>query len=99
MHTQETVKIDGRRFTIQAASGATMQGTFVTPSNVKIAFEPREKGGVLRATGSGGFFVVMTVQNAAAPLVEIEGNGLDSRVKVGGQTIEFRENRIIFSDR
>jgi len=99
MHTQETVKIDGRRFTIQAASGATMQGTFVTPSNVKIAFEPREKGGVLRATGSGGFFVVMTVQNGAATKVEIEGNGLDSRVKVGGQTIEFRENRIILSER
>ncbi|NES86066.1 MAG: hypothetical protein F6K10_34415 [Moorea sp. SIO2B7] len=95
MHTEGKVTIEGQSFTIKSISGATMQGTFVTPNKVKISFEGGENGGVIRATGGNPFFVVMTVQKGLAPEVQISGSGLNAQVKVGGQSISFGDDKIV----
>ncbi|MGK7928729.1 MAG: hypothetical protein AB4290_26415, partial [Spirulina sp.] len=51
MHVEEEVTIGDRGFTLHAASGATLKGTFIAPSPVRIAFEPHETGGKIMATG------------------------------------------------
>ncbi|HAC66021.1 MAG TPA: hypothetical protein DCF68_21440 [Cyanothece sp. UBA12306] len=94
MHTEENVTIDGKSFLIKAVNGATMKGTFVTPSEVKIRFEKTESGGKIMATGGDEFFVVMTVQKGSPPPLEITGSGLNSQVKVGEQEIYFSQDRI-----
>ncbi|HBB33605.1 MAG TPA: hypothetical protein DDZ80_00700 [Cyanobacteria bacterium UBA8803] len=97
MHIDGELAIDGQRFTVQAASGATMQGTFVAPQKVRLTSEKSQVGRVLRASGSDRFFVVMTVQQGTPPQVEVLGNGWDGQVKVGEQILEYRGDRIIFS--
>ncbi len=96
MHTEGEVSIQGKSFTIQSNSGATMQGTFVTPDGVNISFEPGETGGAIRATGGDRFFLVMTVQKGLAPEVEIYGRGLNAQVKVGDRSISFQDDKIVF---
>ncbi|MGH7999123.1 MAG: hypothetical protein ACREPR_06775, partial [Brasilonema sp.] len=97
MHTEGIVTIQGQHFTIQSPSGTTMQGTFVTPNEVKLSFQLKGREGTLMATGGHQFFVVMTVQKDAAPTVKISEIGLNSIVQVGGQNITFQNNRIVFS--
>ncbi len=97
MHTPGKVEIKENTFTIISASGATMKGTFITPVEVKITYQPTETGGVIKATGDDHFFVVMTVQSGAPPELEIVGTGLNSRVKIGNQTITVTEDGVNFA--
>lgn len=94
MNTEGKVAIAGQSFTIEAANGATMKGTFVTPSPVKITYEKTKSGGKILATGGNEFFAVMTVQQGEAPPVKISGTGLDATVRVGKQTIYFERDRL-----
>ncbi len=97
MHSESEVNVEGKSFTIQAPSGATMKGTFVTPDGVQISFQKGKSGGTILATGGAQFFVVMTVQYGKAPEVEISGTGKDTKVKVGGQSISFTQDRIVLA--
>jgi hypothetical protein len=94
MHTEEKVKIEERGFLLEAKNGATMKGTFIAPTKVKISYRRTEKGGTILATGKGSFFVVMTVQKGAAPEVKIAGEDIGSIVQIGKRTIYFRDERI-----
>lgn len=94
MHTSGTVEIGDHTFTITADNNTTMQGTFITPDNVQIYYQSTETGGVITAIGGQSYFVVMSVQNGDSPKVDISGVGLNSVVKVGGQTITFSQNKI-----
>lgn len=94
MHTEGKAKIEDRTFTIEAANGATMKGTFVAPSQVKISYEKTKSGGKILATGGNEFFVVMTVRKGQAPPVKISGEGLDAMVRIGKQTVHFGRDRI-----
>jgi hypothetical protein len=51
--------------------------------------------GEIAATGVDGYFAVITVQNGAAPVVKVEGEGLSARVAVGTQTINFDGAKIV----
>ncbi|MFP4120530.1 MAG: hypothetical protein ACLFWI_05855 [Coleofasciculus sp.] len=95
MHTQEDVTIQGQQFTLEAESGATMQGTFVTPSDVNLEFIPSETGGMIQATGRDRFIVVMTVQSGTAPDVEVLLTEFNPQIQVGNQTIEIIEDKIV----
>lgn len=47
---------------------------------------------------SGEFFVILTLQEGEAPPVKVEGSGLDAKVTVGGQTIAFDGEKIVFGE-
>jgi hypothetical protein len=98
MHTDGKVSIAKQSFTITSNSGATMQGTFITPSQVNISFQPRDKGGIIKATGSDNFFIIMTVQKGLIPKIKVAGSGLNSHVQVGEQSISFQDEKIVFSE-
>jgi hypothetical protein len=40
----------------------------------------------------------MTVQSKKAPLLNIEGTGLDAKVKINDRLISFEDNKIILQD-
>jgi hypothetical protein len=94
MNTEGSVTIDGDRFSIANANGATMQGTFISPSSVRLRFQKTAKGGRILATAEEDFFVVMTVQKGAPPPVRVTGTGLSARVKVGKQEISIDNGTI-----
>jgi hypothetical protein len=94
MHAEGKVTLDQQSFTIQSANGATMKGTFIAPSQVKLTFKKEGKGGKIQATGGNDFFVVMTVQKGNPPAVKVSGTGLDAIVRVGGQTLNFGRDRL-----
>ncbi|MEQ8752770.1 MAG: hypothetical protein RID09_04510 [Coleofasciculus sp. G1-WW12-02] len=77
------------------ARGATMQGTFITPSGVTLKFIPSETGGMIQATGRDRFIVVMTVQSGTAPEVEVLLTQFNPQIQVGNQTIEIIEDKIV----
>lgn len=90
MHTDGKVSINGQSFTISGENKATMEGTFVAPSQVKITYQD----GKILATGGNEFLVVMTLQKGDAPPVEISGTGLNAKIRVGGQRIGFNKDKI-----
>lgn len=94
MHAEGSAIITGQTFTLTAANGATLQGTFITPQNVKVAFQPEKTGGKILATGNGDFFVIMTVQKRMPPSLQITGTGLEAQVRVGHQVITFGRDRL-----
>ena len=96
MHTPGKVILEQQGFRIESESGATLQGVFVTPESVSLTYEETENGGKIQATGGNTFFVVMTVQDADAPPIRVEGQGLDAVVRVGEQTIQFVGDRLHF---
>ena len=69
LNVSGTVTIQDATFTITSDSGATMQGTFISPQGVQISYAKTETGGVIRAVGINDFFVVMTVQQGAIPQI------------------------------
>jgi hypothetical protein len=97
MHAEGKVSLQGQHFTIRAANGATMAGTFVAPAPVKLSWQKTATGGKILATGGSEFFVVMTVQPAQAPIVRVTGSGLAAIVKVGKQEIRFQGDRLVLS--
>jgi hypothetical protein len=94
MNTEGKVTLGDRSFTIEAANGSTMKGTFVTPHKVKLSTQETDSGTQIKATGGNEYFVVMTVQKGKAPPVEISGTGLNAMVRVGKQTVHFGNNRL-----
>jgi hypothetical protein len=92
MHAEGKVELQGREFRIAAASGATMRGIFIAPSSVKLSLQPEGEITKIVATGGKEFFVIMTVQKGAPPLVKVSGTGLAAKVEVGKQRISFRQN-------
>lgn len=97
MHTEGEVTLQGQRFTIRAANGATMAGTFVAPAPVKLSWQKTATGGKILAAGGSEFFVVMSVQQGSAPAVQVSGSGLNATVKVGEQEIRFEGDRLVLS--
>ncbi|GBF79487.1 hypothetical protein [Aphanothece sacrum] len=94
MHTEGNVTIEGKSFIIKANNGATMKGTFVAPSQVKISVEKTNKGSKILARGGNEFFIIMTVQKGSYPEIKVIGTGLNSEIKIGNQQIYFSQNRI-----
>jgi hypothetical protein len=107
--SSESVQIDGNSFTLHY-SDASMHATFITPADSQIEHaresiqvgDPRHgfHGQVnrIKVPGKGSFFVVMTFQRGKPPKVNIEGSGLDARVKVGNRVIGFDRSRIVLSE-
>ncbi|MBM4019933.1 MAG: hypothetical protein FJ288_16700 [Planctomycetes bacterium] len=48
------------------------------------------------AEGGDDFFVVATLQRGPPPPVKAEGRGLDSKVRVGGRTVAFDGQKVVF---
>ncbi len=99
---------DANTFTITQGD-ATLKGTIISPANsvleknkpmtvVKDSHIP-DATPSLQITSpdgkSGQFFVVMTLQKGAAPAVKSTGEGLDAKVTVAAQTIQFDGQKII----
>jgi hypothetical protein len=102
-----TVKVAANGFVL-ARGNATLAATFVSPAAPKVQLAERVevrvtvKSGAARNTsraifaeGGDSFFVVLTIQRGDAPTVTAEGQGLDARVKVGGQTVRFDGEKIV----
>jgi hypothetical protein len=51
----------------------------------------------LKITGADDYFFVLTIQEGAAPEVQIVGAGLDAKLTVGGQTISFDGEKIVLA--
>jgi hypothetical protein len=103
------VTVSEGRFTIQAGDGASLCGTVVAPEGAKlgtedviIVHEINYHGGHKRApfnrtviTTPGGerFFVVMTIQQGTAPVVEADGAAAGAAM-VGGRRVTFDGSKI-----
>lgn len=97
MHTEGKVTINQNKFTITAPSGATLQGIFASPTQVKISYEKTDTGGKIVATGGNQFFVVMSLQkNNPPPLQLLSDSGINSTVQVGKQKVRYIGDRIVF---
>ena len=99
MHVTGEVAIDNNRFTIKSPSGATMEGTFISPVGVQLSYVPSETGNQIQARGINDFFVVMTVQKDSPLPVTIQGSGLNARATIGKQTISFDGSKIVLNDK
>lgn len=98
MHLTGKITLKNNSFTIKSSSGATMQGTFISPQGVQLNVVSDTEGRqILQAQGINNFFVVMTLQQSAPPPVIIERNGLDAKVTVGKQTIRFDGSKIVLN--
>ncbi len=104
----KSLRLEGNSFTITRGD-ATLKGTFAAPGNVKLSTDDMEtmKMGAKRtilydacaglfAKGADDYFCVMTVQRGDAPRVTVRGRGLDAVVTVGGQTVRFDGEKIVF---
>jgi hypothetical protein len=98
----------GNTFTINYGD-ASLKATFITPADPKLDARSDEiitgeaKDGKpavrtannrIRASSQDHFFVVVTVQRKDAPVVKVEGAGLDAKVTVGNQTVRFDGEKI-----
>ncbi len=102
----DKVVLDGRGFLIDYGD-ASMKATFVTPVEPRLHVgaqdiqvgDPRHgfHGTIQRvaAADGGEFFVVITFQTGRPPEVEVQGKGLDTRVKIGRRVIRFDGERIL----
>ncbi len=92
MHTEEGdihLKPDG--FELQAANGATLKATVISPSSPRISVEQGRWSNTISMVSNHDFFVIMTVEPAghSHPRVSCTGSGLGARVHVGGSTVYF----------
>lgn len=74
-------------FTAGKSAGANVVGRIIVPGDAKL------KAG--RIEGRGEYFIVLTLQQGAAPAVAVEGTGLSAKLNVGGTPIAFDGKRII----
>ena len=82
---------DGRRFTF-TRGGATFSGIVVGPAHAEL--DANRDG--LDVRGGNRFFIVMTLQEGdSLPEMEVTGEGLDARVRVGERTVRFDGERIV----
>ena len=94
MHVTGEVTIRDNSFTIKSPSGATMQGTFISPQGVQLSYI--EETGKIQAKGINDFFVVMTIQEDAPSPITVRGSGLTAKATIGKQTISFDGSKIVF---
>ena len=97
LHTdrRNRASVAGRTFTIAAASGASLRGTFVAPDDVRLATADMRTKVLGVSEGGSVFLVVMTVQKGDPPEVKADGTGLAARARVGRRTIRFDGERIV----
>ena len=95
MYTEGKVTLEGQSFTILGKKGATMKGTFIAPSAVKLSWQETPAGGKIMASGGSLFYVVMTVQQEEAPAVKVSGVGLNATIQVGEQEIRFADQKVV----
>lgn len=109
----DMVAIDGNAF-IVTQGDATLRGTVIAPAVVSLSkgaesqVRPGRAGHShnanrfgtysIQASGNTAYFVVMTLQRGPAPEVTLSGEGLDAVITVGGQTVRFDGERIIFGE-
>lgn len=78
---------------------ATMRISYLTPQLLSLAprgMYHRPEGGIIIATGGEEFFAVITIQEADAPSVRVQGQGLGAEAMVGQQTVRFDGQKVIF---
>jgi hypothetical protein len=97
LHTQGSVTIRGRQFTVRSPEGKSLRGTFITPQSVKIEVENRFGKKRIVARGNGDFWVVMTLQSGRAPDLKVRGKGRATTVQVGSQQIYLSDRQVVFS--
>ena len=73
---------DGNTITVGDPAGKNMKLTFITPGEIKLT-------GGLTVGGGDTYFVILTIQDGAAPAVKVDGAGADAKVTVGNQTVHF----------
>ena len=98
MHVNGEVTIRDNSFTIKSPSGTTMQGTFISPQGVRLAYVENETGNTIQAQGINDFFVVMTIQEDTPSLIKIQGSGLTAKATIGEQTISFDGSKIVLAN-
>ena len=96
MHVTGKVTINNNSFTVEAPSGATLQGTFVSPQGIQLSHVSDDESSKIEARGINNFFIVMSLQNGSPPDVKIDGNGLNAKATIGKQTIRFNGSNIVF---
>ncbi|ACK64423.1 conserved hypothetical protein [Rippkaea orientalis PCC 8801] len=97
MHTQGKVTLNQSTFTIEADNGATLQGTFITPQNVQLSYQPDTQ--TIEATGDNEFFVIMTVQKGIIPKLKRIGQGLNTNITINKQLITFNNKQLTINQR
>ncbi len=84
-------RVEGNRFTVERG-GATLTGLVVAPAEAELHPERN----ALRVRGGHRFFVVMTLQrDTDPPAFTAEGEGLDSRVRVGDRMVWFDGEKLV----
>jgi len=59
------------------------------------ASAPKPRPDRVEAGGCDEYFAVITVQNGAAPVVKVEGEGIDARITVGDRLLRFDEGKLV----
>jgi hypothetical protein len=91
LNTSLRLEAAGDSFMVTDKKGCSLEGRFISPKGVKL--EQDKKG--LSATGYGDFFVVMTLAKGKRPPINVEGQGINSKVMVGSQTVRFDGEKIV----
>lgn len=81
-------KVDGNAIVAGDEKAANLRCTFVGSKPLKLS-------GKMKAEGADEYFAIITIQNGAAPVVKVDGEGLNAKVSVGGQTVRFDGSKII----
>ncbi|MGC9455318.1 MAG: hypothetical protein ACP5HU_10705 [Phycisphaerae bacterium] len=107
----EYTRVEGDTVVVERPDGTSMQLVFVSPGEVDVTAEHRsvvyrrtynrgegEKAapGIYADSEDGRFFVIATIQQGEPPEITVEGEGLDAVVHVGGQTISFDGEKVVF---
>ncbi len=91
-HTAEReVRLRTDGFDIQAASGATLHATVITPHQPRLSLTRGEWTDSIAIDGDGDFFVLVTVQPAGAahPTLQVEGLDLQAHVRLGRCSLRY----------
>lgn len=95
MHTAGTPTSAGASFTIaDRRRKASLHGLFVSPADASVTTSNRVLH-VRSDTKHTDFFAVMTLQKDKAPEIIVKGNGLGTRVTVGGRVVQFTGERLV----
>jgi hypothetical protein len=82
---------EGGIFVCGDPAGANLRGRFVVPADTRLAG---------RGIGIGdSCFLVLTLQQGAAPAPAITGAGLDAVVTVGRRTVRFDGEKIVLGEK
>lgn len=109
IHPECEVEITGQRFIMKLPRvKATLQGCFAAPNNVSIEVGNKttfagkvhqpfgEKGKAIWARGGDFYFLVMTLQDGDAPVIEIRRDNKSTIVIVNKRVIRFDGTKVIF---